>query len=286
MLKLKRKRGQISFRRYLFMLTLLILLFAGLIVFIVSRQLSWQARYTTYQPRLAYMSETDMIQVDLVTGTTEKLGGAYRLAVPKAPSPDGKWLATWHHVKEANEWYLLLEDTTTGVRQQLGVYEVGYPSLAWSPDSQLLAFGAGNEVVGLNEGTELFITNVYTGKTEQLTNNGFRDDSPVFAPDGRQLAYTSSADGYNRLYVMDIATRGRRIVSKDTFGYTPSWSPDGNYIAFMSNHRDYDGDIYIIRPDGTDLQRISLTSARDEYPVWLPYTCVDGYCYTQYGTGQ
>jgi TolB protein len=48
----------------------------------------------------------------------------------------------------------------------------------------------------------------------------------------------------------------------------PSWSPDGAWIAFSLAH-DGTANIYIVRPDGTSLRRITTAADVDEqHPVW------------------
>ena len=49
----------------------------------------------------------------------------------------------------------------------------------------------------------------------------------------------------------------------------PSWSPKGDRIAFTSD-RDGDYEIYTIRPDGTDLRRLTHTPGNDAHNAWSP----------------
>ena len=114
------------------------------------------------------------------------------------------------------------------------------------------------------------ILDVATGALTQLTDNTVRDDSPAWSPDGRQLVFTSNADGYNRLHVIDIATGARHLLTDAAFGYVPAWSPDGSLIAFTSNHEDGHGDIYVVGSDGSGLRRLTFTPATDDNPTWVP----------------
>ena len=49
--------------------------------------------------------------------------------------------------------------------------------------------------------------------------------------------------------------------------FHPSWSPQGDWIAFDSN-RDGDFEIYLIRPDGTGLRQLTTNTAGDTHPSW------------------
>jgi TolB protein len=49
----------------------------------------------------------------------------------------------------------------------------------------------------------------------------------------------------------------------------PTWSPEGAYIAYVSN-RAGNRDIFIVRPDGTGQFNVSLDSSYDSNPLWSP----------------
>ena len=52
-------------------------------------------------------------------------------------------------------------------------------------------------------------------------------------------------------------------------GSTPSWSPDGKRIAFVSG-RDGNSEIYIMNPDGSELRNLTNNPAYDGGHSWSP----------------
>jgi Tol biopolymer transport system component len=63
-------------------------------------------------------------------------------------------------------------------------------------------------------------------------------------------------------------TRGRQEHDAN-----PAWSPNGQLIAFNSNRdaaRALDFDIWLVRPDGSDLRRLTSGSKADIDPAWSP----------------
>jgi Tol biopolymer transport system component len=85
-----------------------------------------------------------------------------------------------------------------------------------------------------------------------------------WSPNGSKLAYASSG----RLAVIDSDGAGRKTLVADPAGgaSSPSWSPDGKWLAFAqrSNGRSA---VYLIRADGTDRQLLVYDAAA---PAWSP----------------
>ncbi len=63
-----------------------------------------------------------------------------------------------------------------------------------------------------------------------------------------------------------------RLTRRLGFDSSPAWSPDGTKIAFMRSapgEQEGRSDIYVIQPDGTNLQRLTR-DARAGRPSWSP----------------
>ncbi|KAK9136587.1 hypothetical protein Sjap_007181 [Stephania japonica] len=94
-------------------------------------------------------------------------------------------------------------------------------------------------------------------------NNAF----PSCSPDGKHVVFRSGRNGHKNLYVMDAVDGElngeiRQLTDGPWIDTMPSWSRDGEFIAFSSNRHNPDNgeafSIYLIRPDGTDLRRVHV----------------------------
>ena len=74
-------------------------------------------------------------------------------------------------------------------------------------------------------------------------------------------------------YVPDRVTNVIKLTQHDASDWSPTWSPDGRRIAFMS-YRDGDPDIYVMDDDGTNLT--NLTQQDGDYQYWAPAWSPDG----------
>ncbi|MCW8922327.1 MAG: Tol-Pal system beta propeller repeat protein TolB [Gammaproteobacteria bacterium] len=94
--------------------------------------------------------------------------------------------------------------------------------------------------------------------------------SPVWSPDGTQLAYVSFEHGVPEVFVHDIYTAKRQLVTKfKGINGAPSWSPDGTRMA-VTLSKDGNPDIYILDLVDKSLKRITRHWSIDTEAVWMP----------------
>lgn len=67
---------------------------------------------------------------------------------------------------------------------------------SWSPDGKLLAFTSSRD-----EGWEIYVMGLATGKVRQLTHLGFAAD-PDWSPDGQHIAFEREGPGGRHIYTM------------------------------------------------------------------------------------
>ena len=143
--------------------------------------------------------------------------------------------------------YIHLFDTKTGKARKLTIEVSG--DLPWArPQFKKVANmvrGAALSNTGVRAAFEargdIFTIAAEKGDSRNLTqSSGAHDRSPVWAPDGIQLAWLSDASGEYQLMIGDSAgmTKPRTIALPSTAFYSaPAWSPDGAAILLEDNHR-------------------------------------------------
>jgi len=94
--------------------------------------------------------------------------------------------------------------------------------------------------------------------------------SPVWSPDGRKVAYVSFESRKPVIYVHELATGRRTILSNQKGNNSaPAWSPDGRHLAIALS-KDGNTQIYRINADGTGLRRLTHGYSIDTEPQWSP----------------
>ena len=98
--------------------------------------------------------------------------------------------------------------------------------------------------------------------TKGPNNNGF----PSLAPDSTRVVYRTFGPDGDGLRVMNLSTGA---VTTLTTGYDnfPLWSPRGDLIMF-SRVEEGDYEVFTIRPDGTDVRRLTSTPGNDAHMSW------------------
>ncbi len=95
--------------------------------------------------------------------------------------------------------------------------------------------------------------------------------SPDWSPDGGYLAYVSFENQRPAIYVQDIYTGRRQLVSERRgINSAPVFSPNGKSLAVVLSSSPDNPDIYILNLAGRVLQRVTHSDAIDTEPAWSP----------------
>jgi tricorn protease len=143
--------------------------------------------------------------------------------------------------------YIHLVDTNTGRTRRLNIDVNG--DLPWArPQFKKVVSMIRNSTLSpagiraaFEARGEIFSVPAEKGDYRNLTqSSAAHDRSPVWSPDGAQLAWLSDASGEYQLMLGDPigVTTPRAIPLPSTALYSaPSWSPDGTQILLQDNHR-------------------------------------------------
>ncbi len=105
-------------------------------------------------------------------------------------------------------------------------------------------------------------------------------EHPAWSPDGERMAFWGIANGPGRggLYVTNPDGSGAELVLRTDMSIGAiHWSPDGTRIAFIGEtippgggpESDSDVALYTVKPDGTDLTRITVSGQVSDFD-WSP----------------
>ena len=212
-------------------------------------------------------------RMDMRSGDVDVLTQAEYSAVRPALSPDGSQLV-----------YATRYETRTGLRirnlesgadrwliwpVQRDEIESGgapsrdtFPSYAFTPDGESVVVTAGGKLwrvsvadgapsvipftadVALDIGPEL----EFPYRLEQGPVRARLIQDPQQSPDGQRIAMSV----LTKIYVLDSATAApRRLTAGDVWEFKPAWSPDGEWIAFVTWSMNDGGQIWRMRADGS-----------------------------------
>ena len=95
--------------------------------------------------------------------------------------------------------------------------------------------------------------------------------SPVWSPDGKQIAYVSFEDKLPAIYVQTLSTGSRQLLSHSAgINGAPAFSPDGKSLALTLSTTPGNPDIYVMSLANRQLRRVTTSDAIDTEPVWSP----------------
>ena len=195
-------------------------------------------------------------------------------------SPDGRWIAFESEGEGLNRMDIfMIHVDGSGLRNLTDA--PGIDSLPdWSPDGSQIAFQTqqGNNI-------DIFVMDAEGENRMRLTDfDGVKNAAPAWSPDGRWIVFASNAHqpivqegfpGYE-IYRMDSDGTNRVRMTyesgTDRAFFSPTWSPDGQQIAFAERRKVGNGlkhRLMVMQADGADVQEIPI-SIEGTAPSWSP----------------
>ena len=201
--------------------------------------------------------------------TPDGTGIVYAAAAPGGPatppaavdgSPTGLWL-----FDDALD--IRRVEVTGGAPRSL-ITSPGYdaePSISWGGSRlawSTLRAGRGAIMIAGTDGTDqrtLLATPGYAG-------------GPQISPDGSRIVYHAVPEGNEKtleIYLADLSgDNARRLTALEGVSFAPTWLPSQEAIVFCSNAQDRDFELFLIRPAGSGLERVTFTPGFDGFPAF------------------
>lgn len=234
-------------------------------------------------------NDADILTIDVDGGDLENLTDApdTRLLEP-AWSPDGDEIA----YSDGEAIYVLSTDGSDAEPENLtGALpdeaweeadldpEDGLGSPAWSPDGERVAFGVQEgtpvELAAVDRDDPETIERLTKDLGHQDTFEGqVRNGHAAYGPDGAKLAFSADDARRGDIYLLDLESGDlTNVTDSDHVDLGPTWSPNGEKLAFYSDREAEDNgyDIFVMNRDGENLQNVTqLPESSDRFPAWSP----------------
>ncbi|HSA93959.1 MAG TPA: Tol-Pal system beta propeller repeat protein TolB [Terriglobales bacterium] len=144
-------------------------------------------------------------------------------------------------------------------------------SPAWSPDGSKIAFSS-----SMRGDPEIFVVDSSGANPKRLTAYQGPDLAPTWNPKtGAQLAFVSGRTGLPQIYIMDADGTNLQRITDQGYAVSPSWSPNGQLLAFSWNRKYGPGapggqDIYIMDIASRQWVQLTHNAGNNDFPSWSP----------------
>jgi len=257
--------------------------------------------------------------MDVATQKSIRFGGDKDRGAGAVWSPDGKWIAFFGRIGDKHGLMVAKPDGSdvTVLASPEGTNSPlpgAGNEVTWSPDGKQIAYisstadsraaeasddpmvitrylykpdaGEGMTRFNDNQRLHIFVVDVATKQTRQLTKGDTDEHSIDWSPDGKEILYlTNPEPNQDEFFNYDVFTLRvadgsvRRITATEFNEYDPLWSPDGKKILFRGTRRGLtdrettmeDTHVWVMNADGSDRREIgAVIDDRQGSPHWAP----------------
>ena len=164
-------------------------------------------------------SNSNLFTMDLRSRATTRLTQSPAIDTAPSYSPDGTRICFESDRGGSQQIYVM--GATGGNAQRISFGEGSYSTPVWSPRGDSIAFtkqAQGRFGIGIMR---------IDGSGERLLTDGYHNEGPTFAPNGRVLMFFREGTGAAgpQLYSVDITGRNEQRVPTPGFASDPAWSP-------------------------------------------------------------
>jgi len=257
--------------------------------------------------------------MDLTTQKSIRFGGDKDRSGGAVWSPDGKWISFFGRLGDKHGLMIAKPDGSD-VTVLASPEGTNSPlpgtgnEVTWSPDGKQIAYisstpdsraaeasgdpmvisrylykpdaGEGMTRFNDNQRLHIFVLDVATRQTRQLTKGDTDEHSIDWSPDGKEILYLTNPEpnqdeffNYDVFALKVMDGSARRITATEFNEYDPRWSPDGKKILFRGTRRGLtdrettmeDTHVWVMNADGSDRREIgAVVDDRQSTPHWGP----------------
>lgn len=166
---------------------------------------------------LSQGGNSNIFVMDLRSKATTRLTSAPAIDTAPSFSPDGTRICFESDRGGSQQIYVM--SAAGGNAQRISFGEGRYSTPVWSPRGDYIAFtklGGGVFGIGIIKPD---------GSGERLLTEGFHNEGPTFAPNGRVIMFFRDPGNGPSLYTVDITGRNEQRIPTPGFASDPAWSP-------------------------------------------------------------